>query len=239
MQYDLCIGGLDFRVQGLSEQFYTDCALPYICEAQDGASSLIYTQEKLEADRLCSPGLDDFSLEAGALLEQAVRHCLRYDRMIIHGACIAFQGKGILFLAPSGTGKSTHVSLWKKYLADEVTIVNGDKPMIEFGQATTIHGTPWRGKEGWGSNISVPLHHIVMLKRGSENEIRTLSQADARLALFYNTFLAYDPDCTKQILFNTCKLAANIPVSVLYCDISEAAFHCCFDHIFHGGVAVK
>ena len=44
--------------------------------------------------------------------------------VLFHGASISYQGQAYLFAAPSGTGKSTHIRLWKKYLGNEVGISN-------------------------------------------------------------------------------------------------------------------
>lgn len=38
-----------------------------------------------------------------------------YQRFLMHGTVVSWQGQGYLFAAPSGTGKSTHAALWKKY----------------------------------------------------------------------------------------------------------------------------
>ena len=35
-----------------------------------------------------------------------------------------------MFTAQSGTGKSTHIKLWKKHFGKDVDIVNGDKPIV-------------------------------------------------------------------------------------------------------------
>ena len=42
---------------------------------------------------------------------------------------ISFDGQGIAFAAPSGTGKTTHIKLWQRLYGDRVEIINGDKPL--------------------------------------------------------------------------------------------------------------
>lgn len=56
---------------------------------------------------------------------------LRNQRMVLHGSCIAKGGKALLFSAPSGTGKSTHTGLWKKYYP-ETEYINDDAPVLRF-----------------------------------------------------------------------------------------------------------
>ena len=38
----------------------------------------------------------------------------RFDGCYIHGAAITYRDQVYLFCAPSGTGKSTHIALWKQ-----------------------------------------------------------------------------------------------------------------------------
>ena len=56
----------------------------------------------------------------------------RFQSFLMHAAVIEYQGEGYAFAAHSGTGKSTHIALWKKHFGDEVHIVNGDKPILRF-----------------------------------------------------------------------------------------------------------
>ena len=72
-----------------------------------------------------------------------------YNRFVMHGAAISFEDKAYIFTAASGTGKSTHIRLWRKAFGNPVGIVNGDKPVIEIKDDGTslVYGTPWAGKE--------------------------------------------------------------------------------------------
>lgn len=65
----------------------------------------------------------------------------------MHGAVVAWKDQGYLFTAPSGTGKSTHLALWKKYLGDQAEVINGDKPFLKVMEDEVwVYGTPWAGK---------------------------------------------------------------------------------------------
>ena len=100
----------------------------------------------------------------------------RFEGCYIHGAAITYREKVYLFCAPSGTGKSTHIALWKRKLGDAVQIVNGDKPILRWVEGKPmIFGSPWTGKEGWGKNTSAPLGGIFFLERGETNHIRALN----------------------------------------------------------------
>ena len=41
-----------------------------------------------------------------------------YNGILMHGAIIRYKGNAHMFTAPSGTGKTTHIRLWKKYFGE-------------------------------------------------------------------------------------------------------------------------
>ncbi len=145
--------------------------------------------------------------------------------LVMHGSAIAFQGKGIVFSAPSGTGKSTHAGLWKRYFGDDVRHVNDDKPAIRFdGGQPTIYGTPWSGKTDTNANISAPLHAIVFLEQAPENRIEKLSVAEAMVRIHRETVRPfYDEQLGMKVLETTEHLIQSVPVYLLHCTISQEA----------------
>ncbi len=145
--------------------------------------------------------------------------------LVMHGSAISFDGKGIIFSAPSGTGKSTHAGLWKQYYGDRVVHINDDKPALRFEQDVPyVHGTPWSGKTDTNSNISAPLHAIVFLKQAPENRIQRLSVADAMGYIHRETVRPfYDETLGRAVLATTERLIQSIPVFLLECTISEQA----------------
>ena len=50
--------------------------------------------------------------------------------LILHCAYTEYQGKAMLFSAPSGTGKTTQAGLWEQYRGSRT--VNGDKALLEY-----------------------------------------------------------------------------------------------------------
>ncbi len=145
--------------------------------------------------------------------------------VVLHGSSIAFEGKGVVFSAPSGTGKSTHTSLWAKRYGEKVTVVNDDKPAIRFvGEQPYIYGTPWSGKTDKNHNISVPLQAVVFVERASQNRIRRLSPTEALLRINNETVRPfYDAGQGIRVLDCTQKLIQTIPMYLLGCTISEDA----------------
>ncbi|MGX8696474.1 MAG: hypothetical protein ACSW8D_08825, partial [Prevotella sp.] len=67
----------------------------------------------------------------------------RLQTALFHSSVTSYQGKGYMFLGKSGTGKSTHSSLWLKYI-EGTELMNDDNPVVRIidGQAW-VFGSPW------------------------------------------------------------------------------------------------
>ena len=119
-------------------------------------------------------------------------YLLHYDGIVVHASSLEWNGKGIIFSAPSGTGKSTHVKLWQEYFGSEVKLLNDDSPAIRFRDGNPfIFGTPWSGSSNLHSNGSAPLSAIVLLQQASDNSIKQLSNQEAIAKLMPRVFLPY------------------------------------------------
>ena len=98
-----------------------------------------------------------------------------HNRMVLHSSALSLDNCGVAFSAPSGTGKSTHASLWKKNFAPCIAI-NDDTPIIfDNGSGFNIYGSPWSGKTEINANVHSPLKAIVCLSQDSENHIEQIS----------------------------------------------------------------
>ena len=140
---------------------------------------------------------------------------LPYHRCIFHGMAFLWKEKAWLLTAPSGTGKTTQFRRWRSLYQNEVRILNGDKPILEFmadGQIL-VHPSPWKGKERWGSMLKAPLAGIIYLEQGKNNIITRLTPQEAVIPI-YKQFL-YLPEKEEHIRA-VCRLEdallRNIPV---------------------------
>ena len=152
-----------------------------------------------------------------------------FDRFVFHGAAIEYDGKAYLFTAPSGTGKTTHINLWKKYLGDKVDIINGDKPIIMAGNVSIVYGTPWAGKENWQRNVSAPLKAICILKQGKTNNIIRLEKSEAVKHLMRQVYLPHNPISLSKTLELLGTMIERTPVYMLECDMTEQAFNASYN----------
>lgn len=168
-------------------------------------------------------------LETLATLRKLAEILPSYNRILMHGASISYHGQAYLFTAPSGTGKSTHIRLWKKYLGDDVKIVNGDKPFISLDGEPSIYGSPWAGKENWHRNCCMPLKGICFVQRGTENSIRNIEPFECLSLLFKQVYLPSSAKAAGLTLELVDALTKKVPLYLLTCDMSEEAVQCSFE----------
>ena len=85
--------------------------------------------------------LPDLRLSAFFCPEQLL---LEHRAFQLHASVIDWQGQGILFSAPSGTGKSTQADLWQTHAG--ATILNGDRAVIRWLDSQyRVYGSPYAG----------------------------------------------------------------------------------------------
>ena len=152
------------------------------------------------------------------------RKLINFDGILLHGACIEMDGKVYVFCAKSGTGKSTHLALWKKVYGSRVHIINGDKPIIRYldGQFI-VYGTPWCGKEGWNINTKAPLAAVCYLKRGESNQIHSFAAGEAVKLIVNQILLPKDKSEIIRYLDLLDKMLKDIPGYELFCNMDEEA----------------
>ena len=169
------------------------------------------------------------------IYRQIVEKLPYYNRFAFHGATVEVDGKGYIFAAPSGTGKSTHVSLLKKYFGDRVTVINGDKPIIKVSEdCIEVCSCPWCGKEGWQTNRQTPLGGIVLLERAEENSIKKIEPSEYLEKLVLQTFVPEDGESFLRILDLMDKVSKSVPFYLLECNISDEAAKTSFEMMTDG-----
>ncbi|MGB8454367.1 MAG: hypothetical protein WCD89_18810 [Anaerocolumna sp.] len=154
----------------------------------------------------------------GSLGEILFRNCILFHQgIVIHAAAIEWQGKGIMFSAPSETGKTTQANLWRKNKGAK--IINADRPAVRVaGNHSYLYGTLWNGSSSKYRNRSVPLSAIILLEQAKENKIRKLDNKEAAARLIPRCFLPYyQEDIMNLALDNIEKIIAVTPVYILQC----------------------
>ena len=148
---------------------------------------------------------------------------------LFHAAIVSYQGRGYMFLGPSGTGKSTHARLWLQYI-DGTELVNDDNPVVRIGAdgAAMVFGSPWSGKTPCYRNVSYPLGGIVMLSQAPYNKIHRLGGLQAYAALVPSiSGKRWDERIADGLHATENTLAMQVPVWHLECLPDEAAAKLC------------
>lgn len=115
-------------------------------------------------------GQTDADAEYSLLYPKISDKMLEYNRVGFHGTAFMWNGKAWIFTAASGTGKSTQYVLWKSLFSDEVSIINGDKPFLDFSDdKIMVHTSPWAGKEQIWQMQKAELGGIIILEKSSVN----------------------------------------------------------------------
>ena len=141
----------------------------------------------------------------------------RHGTMILHSSLVRWNGKAILFSAPSGTGKSTQADLWEKYMGSET--LNGDRSGLRKIDGVWIaHGLPYAGSSGIYRNESAPIAAIVMLSPGPENVIEPLRPAQCLRRIFPEVTLhRWDPEFMDWGIRQITDLVSSVPCYHLSC----------------------
>lgn len=162
--------------------------------------------------------------ETLALYRKIAEEMIGYNTLLFHGSAVAVDNKAYLFTAKSGTGKSTHTKLWRKYFGERAVMVNDDKPLIKItDNEVYVCGTPWNGKHGLGSNIIVPLKAICILSRDNVNHINIVSKKDIWPVLIRQTYRSYSPVGMTETLRLIDKMSSLIEFYNLGCNMDISA----------------
>ena len=167
-------------------------------------------------------------------------------RLMLHASYVVGQSGGIVFCAPSGTGKSTQAEIWRRYRGAQ--IVNGDRALLsldedmkgplpfiqgvppyrEWPSAYTAeqrraagviaHGMPFAGSSKICYNISSPLRALVILKQGPVSRAVRLRGAAAVKAVIDNSVVeSWRPGENGKALELAAEIASRVPVYLLEC----------------------
>lgn len=142
---------------------------------------------------------------------------------IIHASSLAYNGQGLLFSAPSGTGKSTHTRLWTEF-APGTKIVNDDIPIVRIEDGVPyLYGAPWSGKRSIHENISVPLSAIVFIERSQTCELVPMDKTEAVWRLLDAIRKPVVPTLAEKNMDVIASIVETLPIYLLRCDMSENA----------------
>lgn len=152
----------------------------------------------------------------------------RHDTLLIHASLVRQNGYGYAFIAKSGTGKSTHVSLWLRHLPG-CDLMNDDNPIVRIidGEAY-IFGGPWSGKTPCYRNVKARLGAITRIDRALANSIERLAPIEAFASFLPScSSMKWDEDIFNRICNTVTKIIETTAIYTLHCLPNEEAAILC------------
>ncbi len=140
------------------------------------------------------------------------------DTLMVHASVIGYKGGAYIFLGKSGTGKSTHSSLWLENIKGS-ELINDDNPVIRIVDGEAIlYGTPWSGKTPCYRNVSAPLKAFVRIVQAPENKIKALVPLQAYASLLPScSCMRWDSAACEAVHKTVEKVVATVPAYTLDC----------------------
>ena len=207
-----------FTVKIADELFQVSPANPYAVEHllnfiadEPGGVPISVTDEikRMIVQKLCAdeelhgtrPGYYGFGKrELFAYLYLISRYMLTKDTLLVHGSAVVTGGKAYLFIAPSGTGKSTHTSLWCEVLGEKAFVINDDKPFLRpTADGIITFATPW-GLVDKPPADRAPVAAIIDMTRGSETKLYEVSPSEFILPLYKASVHGETPEEAKTVM---------------------------------------
>lgn len=153
----------------------------------------------------------------------------RFQTMLIHASCIRHEEWAYPFIAQSGTGKSTHTSLWLRHIK-ETDLINDDNPIVRIAEdgMPWLYGSPWSGKTPCYRNVKVRLGAITRIERAPENHIERLGPVQAFASMLPAcSSMKWDSDIYNRLCDAITRIIETTPLHTLYClPDKEAALLC-------------
>lgn len=157
-----------------------------------------------------------------------------HDAVVFHSCAFKIGEKGIALTARSGTGKTTHMMLWKEMLGESFNIVNGDKPILRFVDGELyMYGTPWAGKERLYANIKAKLTDICLIVRDKTNHVEKLSKTDGINCLMRQVYMPYDVSARIKTLQLVSKIAEKVNFWQVSCNMEPEAAKVAYNAVFN------
>ena len=138
----------------------------YSCSGQLAAT--MKSAPRFDSNRVCLYSSDSelkkFGFNNTLMIAFAFSSAYRATLMM-HSSVVAKDGKAYMFLGKSGTGKSTHSSLWLRHIYG-YHLLNDDNPVLRVRDGKLfVYGSPWSGKTPCYRQESAEAGALVMLEQ--------------------------------------------------------------------------
>ena len=177
---------------------------------------------------------NDRMLEITVAFRKLAEKLPMFDGAVFHSCLIGVNNRAIAFSASSGTGKTTHMLRWQKLLGENLTIINGDKPILRFVDDKLYgYGSPWMGKEWMGCNKKELLTDICKIERSETNETIPLSKDEAIELLMQQIYMPFDPQMRLKTIALVYRIAEKVKFWKIKCNMDLEAAEVAYKVIFN------
>lgn len=215
---------------------YDDFYLIEVAYAQGGSLHQMCISRKFDSAEAFIDFSDCYAKDAISffLMFAFAQRSIYYNTFLLHASVVIQSEQGFAFLGKSGTGKSTHTSLWLENISGS-TLLNDDNPAVSYCVDTDqvwISGTPWSGKTPCYKDQIVKLGALIRLEQAPFNRFVWLEESYALISVL--------PGCSSlrwnyEHYMRLCNLLEMIikktPVGHLLCRADKYATELCYKEI--------
>lgn len=204
------------------------------CHYQVMGDSVVLRHDRREPDVVVCTAVADASLLRYVLWTAYGMAALHRGAVPVHTSAVVCDGKAVLCLGESGTGKSTHTRLWRENIAGAF-LLNDDSPIVRAeADGIYAYGSPWSGKTPCFRQERYPVAALLRIVQRPENTIKRLGVVEAFAALQPSCppVLAHDDGCMDMTVDFISKVVSRVPVFRLGCLPDAAAARLSHDIIF-------
>jgi len=144
------------------------------------------------------------------------------DIAICHGSHVDYEGRSLVFIAKSGTGKTTTGLLWQDA---GYRLLNDEKNLLFVRDDTAFAATSfWHGSYPLTIPGEQPLAGIFLLVQAPENKLVAVPPARAVARLLANTFSErYHKENFQRVIAAYTEVVERVPVFELHCTPDQRA----------------
>lgn len=208
------------------EQWYFESS----CTSEMPVSMKLLTSKDFRYSMLeiSDTGFSLFALN-NALMMQYAFCTVPFRTLEMHASVIEHKGRGYLFTAKSGTGKSTQSRMWLESV-EGAHLLNDDNPIVRVldNGEIRVYGSPWSGKTHCYVNESYPVGAFVQIVRASHNEARRLSGLQGYANIWSaSSGIKFDDAMGDAIHGTISNVVASVPCFTLECLPDHEAAQVC------------
>lgn len=154
------------------------------------------------------------------------------DTVLIHASLVRKDGWGYAFIAKSGTGKSTQVSMWLRHIPG-CDLMNDDNPIIRIIDGKSyIYGSPWSGKTPCYRNVKARLGAVTRIDRAQVNSIDKLKPVEAFVSVLPScSSMKWDTYTYNSLCDIVTRIVETTDIYILHCLPDKESAIICHDTI--------